>query len=346
MALQFIWACTILASLLYVASSETAQPPCTSTSTGTCSASVSVTPTQPGHAGFMYNNINVQNTGSCSISKVFVDITLPPYAPVFAYYNVSNQTGELFGVTDNTVSPGSTLLGGVIVLESARTPLVSMGSVECDPACSGTPQATRRARTPITQPESEPTKFEVQWGANPAWIAIHLIGDADTTKEVRLSHTGSASQYLMKRENWDGKVMFTFSGEKMDLPLSLELTSVENDKITLADAITSFSHAVVDTGLSYTGSQSVNITQCDVTLKVHPDSNSHWIGIKPQSPRNVARMFAKAQNAHWVPMQAHTNGFFELTSRNLAIQLPISVKLAFDDSSSLVIENAVTEFSK
>ena len=81
-------------------------------------------------------------------------------------------------------------------MTTARIPLVSVARVECDPACSGAPQATRSVRAAIVHPESEPTKIEVQWGANPYWIALHLIGDAGTTKEVIVSDAAGVSQQM------------------------------------------------------------------------------------------------------------------------------------------------------
>lgn len=275
--------------------------------------------------------------------RVFVSITLPPYAEVWEYQNINNQTGELFGLP-NPMPVGSSQVGGTVVLRSARTPLVSIASVECDPACSGTPQrATRSFTRAVIHPEAETAQVEVQYGANPWWIAIHLIGDADTTQEIRLSDSASLSQQLMKREDWGNKVTFTFSGAQMTLPLSLELTSIENDKIVLKNLITEFSHVILDTGLSYANSKT-NVTHEDVALRVHPDSDSKWVGIVPQSPRNITQMSLKAQNTNWIPMKQLVLGFFEFNSPDLDIQLPISIKLAFDDDESLVIANAIVDF--
>jgi len=341
MALQLIWA-LIAVCLFCGAATQTAGCGDPAPATGTCSASVTVEQTQPGHGSFVYNNINIQNTGSCDLTGVFVDITLPPYSEVYAYYNVSNQTGELLGLS-NPMASGSLALGGTVVLNTIRTPVITLGSVQCDPACSGTTQSTRSIRTAIIHPESESTKIEVQWGANPWWIAIHLVGDAGTTQEVRLSDSASVSQQLMKREIWNNKLVFTFSGAQMVLPLSLELTSIENDKITLKNVVATFSHFVLDTGLSYTNSR-VNNTQCEVKLDVHADSNSNWIGIIPQSARAVTQMSLKAKNTNWIVMQQPTAGFFDFASPKMDIQLPISVKLDFGDDKSLEIENAIVAF--
>lgn len=340
MARQLFWA-LLVASLLSVVKSQEDACGTPAPTTGTCTASADVDPTQPGHGSFVYNNINIQNTGSCALLRVFVDITLPPYTEAWEYQNLNNQTGELFGLS-TPMAAGSTQIGGTVVLKSARTPLVSVARVECDPACSGTPQSARSPRG-VVRPESETAQVEVQWGANPWWIAIHLIGDAGATQEVRLSDSSSLSQQLMKREDWGNKVTFTFSGVQMKLPLSLELTSIENDKIVLKDFITAFSYVILDTGLSYTNSQT-NVTHDDVKIQVHPDSDSKWIGIVPQSPRNITQMSLKAQNTNWVPMKQLVLGFFEFESPEMDIQLPISIKLAFDDDKSLVIANAIVDF--
>jgi hypothetical protein len=85
-------------------------------------------------------------------------------------------------------------------MNDPRLPIVSLGSVECDPTCGGSAQAARSVRSLIIQPESESAKIEVQWGANPWWIAIHLIDDFGATKEVRLSDAAGVSQQLMKHE--------------------------------------------------------------------------------------------------------------------------------------------------
>lgn len=98
MARQLIWATITIvlafASAVYAEGCATDTP----APTGTCSASITIQPTQPGRGSFVYNNILVENTGSCALNKVFVDITLPPYQDAWAYYNVSDQTGELFGL--------------------------------------------------------------------------------------------------------------------------------------------------------------------------------------------------------------------------------------------------------
>lgn len=104
MAFQLIWA-FIVASLLCGAASQPAAPCTSGTTSGTCNAEVSVQPYMPGHGSFIYNNIVVTNTGTCGIARVFVDITLPPYEEPFSYNNVSNATGELFGLP-NPMAPG------------------------------------------------------------------------------------------------------------------------------------------------------------------------------------------------------------------------------------------------
>jgi hypothetical protein len=48
-----------------------------------------------------------------------------------------------------------------------------------------------------------------------------------------------------------------------------------------------------------------------------------------------------AQNSEWLGMHYTFAGFYELSSPDLALKLPISASVVFDDGSVLVLENVV-----
>lgn len=100
-----------------------------------CSAEITLNSTEPSTAFYIYHDIIVENTGLCDITGVFVNITLPPDDTVFTYYNVSNSTGELFGLT-SPMPQGSVQVGGTIVLNSARIPIIVVGALECSATCN------------------------------------------------------------------------------------------------------------------------------------------------------------------------------------------------------------------
>lgn len=311
--------------------------PCQNTPTPTCSASINVKPTQPGHGAFMYNDIIVSNSGDCPITNVFVDITLPPYAEVWAYLNVSNSTGELFGIS-NMLNTSSIQTGGSLVLRDSRTPIVALRSVVCEPSCMNNQQTGRSLRT-----QTNTLEVEVQWGASENWIALRLSNTGVQTSEVLLSDSTGLVGQIMKRELWDLDTVFTFSGAKMELPLSLELTSIEGDKIFLSNFITSFSHAILDSGRTYNMSNIIKSEDETLIMVVHPESTPNWIGLTPYGPlaANVTSVSVRAQNVpNFIPMsRVPSSVSFELESPFLALELPLLVEATFSDGSVLSFEN-------
>lgn len=115
--------------------SGTPSPSTPSATVSNCSAEITVNSTEPSTAFYIYHDIIVENTGLCDITGVFVNITLPPDDTVFTYYNVSNSTGELFGLT-SPMPQGSVQVGGTIVLNSARLPIIVVGALECSATCN------------------------------------------------------------------------------------------------------------------------------------------------------------------------------------------------------------------
>lgn len=87
----------------------------------------------------------------------------------------------------------STELGGTVVLRSMRLPLVAVGSVECEASCSGASALSARAAIPTTS-----IKVEIQWGANPRWVALSLFDELDTSEVWVIDATNE--RHLMKRE--------------------------------------------------------------------------------------------------------------------------------------------------
>jgi len=125
------------------------------TVTANCSADITVNSTEPSTAFYIYNDIMVENTGLCDITRVFVNITFPPEDIAFAYYNVSNQTGELLGFA-SPMPQGSVQLGGTVVLNSARIPSVVLSTLECSDTCNvpsqpdGIPSSTLPTDSPVS----------------------------------------------------------------------------------------------------------------------------------------------------------------------------------------------------
>jgi hypothetical protein len=292
----------------------------------------------------MYHNIIVENTGSCPITKVFTSITLPPYEEPFDYQNVNKETGELYGLS-NPELPGSIELGGTVVLSSVRLPIITIGSVECEASCMGAaPEATSSRSIRTSPPLPVTTKVEIEWGANPRWIALSLIDDIDTSDVWIIDATNSRN--LMKRENWDTKTAYTFSpsANPLTLPLSVELKSKDGEVISLKNFITSFSYAILDTQAGFPHSPAAP-TANSLRLVAHPSSNPHWIALTPYglAANSVTSISIKAANPNsgYAPMNLMSVGFFAISSPNLALQLPISAQVTFADGRVLFLNDVV-----
>lgn len=307
-----------------------------------CSAILTVNSSVPGHGAFMYHDFYVENTGSCALTRVFASIELPPYEEAFEYLNVSSETGELFGLAGPLI-PGRRELAGTIILQSARLPIITLGSVECEASCMGSAISAVSSRIARKEPSPPVTaKIEVQWGANPRWIALRVLDDVDTT-EVWIIDSQNERQ-LMKRENWISDSAFTLSPEvaPLELPLSLELVSSNGEVIILKDFIKSFSYSVLDTEAGFPNAPAV---ASDYTFKLvaHPSSNAHWVGLTPYGTmgNSVTGISIKASNTDYAPLNPISAGFFEVDSPNLALRLPISAIVTFADGSVLNLENVV-----
>lgn len=235
-----------------------------------CSAEITLNSTEPSTAFYIYHDIIVENTGLCDITGVFVNITLPPDDTVFTYYNVSNSTGELFGLT-SPMPQGSVQVGGTIVLNSARIPIIVVGALECSASCnaaspagsseasSGAPveasSASASAETSSADESSEDTssdssssgiQVEVKRGSNAYWFGLNVLsgGEVSSPRKVQFRDSSADASWLrMDSANWGKAPTFTYSPTTgpLVLPISLRITFSANEVTILNDVITSFS---------------------------------------------------------------------------------------------------------
>lgn len=236
-----------------------------------CSAEITLNSTEPSTAFYIYHDIIVENTGLCDITGVFVNITLPPDDTVFTYYNVSNSTGELFGLT-SPMPQGSVQVGGTIVLNSARIPIIVVGALECSASCnaaspagsseasSGAPveassAEASSAETSSADESSEDTssdssssgiQVEVKRGSNAYWFGLNVLsgGEVSSPRKVQFRDSSADASWLrMDSANWGKAPTFTYSPTTgpLVLPISLRITFSANEVTILNDVITSFS---------------------------------------------------------------------------------------------------------
>lgn len=236
-----------------------------------CSAEITLNSTEPSTAFYIYHDIIVENTGLCDITGVFVNITLPPDDTVFTYYNVSNSTGELFGLT-SPMPQGSVQVGGTIVLNSARIPIIVVGALECSATCnaaspagsseasSGAPveassAEASSAETSSADESSEDTssdssssgiQVEVKRGSNAYWFGLNVLsgGEVSSPRKVQFRDSSADASWLrMDSANWGKAPTFTYSPTTgpLVLPISLRITFSANEVAILNDVITSFS---------------------------------------------------------------------------------------------------------
>lgn len=236
-----------------------------------CSAEITLNSTEPSTAFYIYHDIIVENTGLCDITGVFVNITLPPDDTVFTYYNVSNSTGELFGLT-SPMPQGSVQVGGTIVLNSARIPIIVVGALECSATCnaaspagsseasSGAPveassAEASSAETSSADESSEDTssdssssgiQVEVKRGSNAYWFGLNVLsgGEVSSPRKVQFRDSSADASWLrMDSANWGKAPTFTYSPTTgpLVLPISLRITFSANEVTILNDVITSFS---------------------------------------------------------------------------------------------------------
>lgn len=254
-----------------------------------CSAEITVNSTEYSPHFFIYHDIIVENTGLCELSKVFVNITLPPEETVFLYYNVSNSTGELFGIY-SPIPQGRVEIGGTIVMNSARLPVIVLDKLECSSVCnaaSPSPVIPPSGSTPSTELPSDPSspppsetppaeappaeappaetpavdaiQVELKQGSNAFWFALSVLsgGEIAGPRDVMfLDSSADASWMRMESANWGETPTFTHSPTNgpLVLPISLEITLASGVSI-LRDVITSFS---ADT---YSSSQATQVNQ-------------------------------------------------------------------------------------
>lgn len=254
--------------------SGTPSPSTPSATVSNCSAEITVNSTEPSTAFYIYHDIIVENTGLCDITGVFVNITLPPDDTVFTYYNVSNSTGELFGLT-SPMPQGSVQVGGTIVLNSARLPIIVVGALECSATCnaasppsagsseasSGAPVEASSAEASSAEASSAETssadessedtsssgiQVEIKRGSNAYWFGLNVLsgGEVSGPSKVQFRDSSADASWLrMDSANWGKAPTFTYSptAGPLVLPISLRITFSANEVAILNDVITSFS---------------------------------------------------------------------------------------------------------
>jgi len=247
------------------------------TVTANCSADITVNSTEPSTAFYIYNDIMVENTGLCDITRVFVNITFPPEDIAFAYYNVSNQTGELLGFA-SPMPQGSVQLGGTVVLNSARIPSVVLSTLECSDTCNvpsqpdGIPSSTLPTDSPVSPTDapsgsssaesssdetssesssdsSSELQVEIKRGSNHYWFGLNVLsgGEVMGPRKVQFRDSSSDASWLrMDVAQWGDAPTFTYSPTSgpLVLPISLRITTTSRQVTVLSDIITSFSPSV------------------------------------------------------------------------------------------------------
>lgn len=257
-------------ALITLAASQTPAP--------NCLAEITLNSSYPALAFYIYHDIIVENTGLCDITEVFVEITLPPYDSAFAYYNISNQTGQLLGLAQ-PMHQGSVQVGGTIVLNSARTPLVSLISAHCSTSCNAPPpaiapggnesvvnpsttpsptQSPSPTPTPTSAPFSPTLKLAMHLGVNSYWFALNIVynDEAIIMSNVLLRDSATYSSWQnMTEASWEGVPTYTFSpmNGPLTLPLTLKLetATTPHEVVVLRNIITTYSATVIDTEVEY-----------------------------------------------------------------------------------------------
>lgn len=267
----------ILFTLLSLAASHghhgspSSTPSTPSSTVSNCSAAITINSTEPSTAFYIYHDIIVENTGLCDITKVFVNITLPPDDTVFTYYNVSNSTGELSGL-ESPMPQGRVEVGGTIVLNSARLPIIVVSELECSSTCNAAaapsagssdeassadassgdaPVDTTSSTETSSADESSDSassgiQVEIKRGSNAYWFGLNVLsgGEVAGPRKVQFRDSSSdASWVRMDSANWGEAPTFTYSPTHgpLVLPISLRITFSANEVTILDDVITSFS---------------------------------------------------------------------------------------------------------
>jgi len=218
----------LLLALYWCCQAQTSSP-----TTGTCQAEVYVNSTYPAPEFMIYNQIMINNTGTCAIVQVLVNVTLPPSAPApFQYSNYSAATGELTGFA-SPIQPGQVAEGGLIVMRSILTPAVSLFSVEC--SCN-----EERSLLVPTYPI-----VQLAAGSNESWIGLKFRGVR--ARDVELRDSSSSVWHVMEKGKW-GEYYLHSSSTPLVLPLSLRFVNDDdNQHVQLDDVIKSLSSVFINT---------------------------------------------------------------------------------------------------
>lgn len=97
-------------------------------------------------------------------------------------------------------------------------------------------------------------KVQLNQGTSAWWLGVAVLGGSETTVKVEMTDSGSVSSWTALV---DLSYAYVFDGHtQIKAPISLRLTSSSGKQVTLTNVFTSFTSALVDTGMNYGSSNS------------------------------------------------------------------------------------------
>jgi hypothetical protein len=90
---------------------------------------------------------------------------------------------------------------------------------------------------------------QLNQGTSEWWLGVAVLGGSETTVKVEMTDSGSVSSWTSLV---DMSYAYVFDGHtQIKAPISLRLTSSSGKQVTLTNVFTSFTSALVDTGMNY-----------------------------------------------------------------------------------------------
>jgi len=153
--------------------------------------------------------------------------------------------------------------------------------------------AANRRPTADPEPTSSSIVLDVYPGSNPWWLAIAVSNAGVDTRSVQMQEAQSTKWESMSYSNGWGYFSFT-SNERIKFPVSVRLTSVNGDEVTVA--VSSVSVGTINTGVSY-GSAPSNPTAANPTSGSNPTSRANPATSAPTDVATFAATSAPTKHA-------------------------------------------------
>lgn len=137
---------------------------------------------------------------------------------------------------------------------SKPTQAPSTTSAPSTPAPTTAPTTKPTSTTGSSSSSGSNIKVQLNQGTSEWWLGVAVLGGSETTVKVEMTDSGSVSSWTSLV---DMSYAYVFDGHaQIKAPISLRLTSSSGKQVTLTNVFTSFTSALVDTGMNYGSSSS------------------------------------------------------------------------------------------